>query len=63
MSIGMKRKVDNVGRINIPKRYRTFYHFEENEEVCLIDTPDGVLITKPKYKMVKIDEKIYKEEN
>ena len=56
MSIGMIRNVDNLGRITIPKEYRKFYHINEQDKVCLIDTPDGLLITNPKYKVVEIDD-------
>ena len=56
MSIGIIRKVDNLGRVVIPKEYRKFFHLEKNEEVCLIDTEDGILIRNPKYKVVEIEE-------
>lgn len=55
--VGMMRKVDNLGRIVIPKEYRDFYHLNHNDEVFIIDTPEGLLITNPKYKTVKIEEK------
>ena len=54
MRVGMQITIDNLGRIVIPKGYREFYHMDKNDKVCLIDTPDGLLITNPKYKMVKI---------
>lgn len=53
MRIGIKRKLDSLGRLVIPKEYREFYHFEKNGEVSIIDTPEGLLITNPNYKMVK----------
>ena len=55
MRIGIRRKVDNLGRVTIPKEYRDFFHLDSSEEVCMIDTPDGVLITNPLYKVVKIE--------
>lgn len=55
MRIGIKRKIDSLGRIVIPKEYREFYHFGDNEEVTIIDTPEGILITNPNYKMVKAE--------
>ncbi len=54
MRIGMQITIDNLGRIVIPKEYREFYHMDKKDKVCLIDTPDGLLITNPKYKTVKI---------
>lgn len=55
MRIGIKRKLDSLGRLVIPKEYREFYHFEKDGEVSIIDTPDGLLITNPNYKMVKTE--------
>ena len=52
--LGMEKKVDELGRIVIPKEYREFYHFDEN--VCLVQTERGVLITNPNYKMVRVAE-------
>ena len=53
MRIGIKKKIDKNGRLVIPKEYREFYHLDR--EVTIIDTPDGVLITNPNYKMVKTE--------
>ena len=55
--VGMMRKVDNLGRIVIPKEYRDFYHLNHSDEVFIVDTTEGLLITNPKYKTVKVDEK------
>ncbi len=55
--VGMMIKVDNLGRVVIPKEYRDFYHLNHDDEVFIIDTTEGLLITNPKYKMVKIEEK------
>lgn len=57
MRIGIMRKVDTQGRIVIPKKYREFYHLDQNEEVFVVDTPEGLLITNPKYKVVEIEDK------
>ena len=54
MRVGMQITIDNLGRIVIPKGYREFYHMDKNDKVCLIDTPDGLLLTNPKYKVVEI---------
>lgn len=56
MRIGMPKKVDKEGRISIPTEYRDFYHLNNNDEVYLIATPNGLLITNPEYKMVKIED-------
>jgi len=53
MKIGIKKIIDKNGRLVIPIQYREFYHLDG--EVAIIDTPEGVLITNPNYKMVKAE--------
>lgn len=55
--VGMKVNVDKLGRIVIPKKYRDFYHLNREDEVFVIDTPEGVLVTNPNYMTVKVEEK------
>ena len=55
MSVGIMRKMDKLGRIVIPKVYREFYRLNKNEEVYMVETKDGILITNPKYKVVEIE--------
>lgn len=55
MRVGMIRRVDNLGRVTIPKEYRDFYNLNKEDEVCIIDTMEGLLLTNPKYKVVKIE--------
>ena len=57
MKIGIKRKFSKNGRLVIPIEYREFYHFEDGEEVEIIALPEGILITKPNYEMVKKNKK------
>ena len=54
MKVGMLINVDNLGRIVIPKEYREFYHISKKENVCLIGTTEGLLISNPKYKVIEI---------
>ena len=54
--VGIKRQVDKLGRIVIPKEYREFYHIDHNDEVFIVDTNDGLLITNHKYKVVEVSE-------
>ena len=54
--VGIKRQVDKLGRIVIPKEYREFYHLDHNDEVFIVDTKDGLLITNHKYKVVEVSE-------
>ena len=55
MRVGMIRRVDNLGRVTIPKEYRDFYNLNKADEVCIVETTEGLLLTNPKYKVVKIE--------
>ena len=35
--VGIKRQVDKLGRIVIPKEYREFYHLNQGDEVFICD--------------------------
>ena len=52
--MGIRREVDKLGRIVIPKELRTLYRLDK--EVEIICTEDGVLMRNPQYKVVKIEE-------
>ena len=52
--IGIKREIDNLGRILIPKEMRKLFKLEK--EVELIVTEDGVLIRNPEFILVKREE-------
>ena len=54
--IGIQKKIDNLGRIVLPKEIREFYCMESEDTVEIIPTENGILIRKPGYKTVKIDE-------
>ncbi len=58
MPIGVEKRLDELGRVVIPKELREFYHL--NEEVTLVETEKGILITNPQYVMVKVEEKQHK---
>ncbi len=51
--IGIRKGVDNLGRIVIPKEIRELLHFDE--EIELILTEKGLLIRNPKYMVVRIN--------
>ena len=53
-TIGIIRKVDNLGRIVIPKEIRKFYHINANDEIEIVTTPDGIILRKPEYEVRKI---------
>ena len=53
--IGIQKKIDNLGRIVLPKEIREFYCMGLDDTIEIIPTEDGILIRKPGYKIVKID--------
>ena len=54
MNFTVKRGVDKLGRIVIPKNMRDYYGIECGEDVVLVPTDDGLLIVK----LTKEEEKI-----
>lgn len=53
-NIGIKKEIDRLGRICIPKEMRKLFNFENEVEIQI--TKDGLLITNPSYVLVKKDE-------
>jgi len=54
----MKAKVDDLGRIVIPKQYSDFYHLNNKDVICVTATKEGVLISNPQYKVVKMNQEL-----
>lgn len=52
MKIGIKKTIDRLGRVVIPKEYREFYRLGENIDIIL--TEKGILLRNPKCKIEKI---------
>ena len=53
--IGIKKEIDKLGRICIPKDMRERFNFES--EVELLITEEGILLKNPEYVLVKREEK------
>jgi bifunctional DNA-binding transcriptional regulator/antitoxin component of YhaV-PrlF toxin-antitoxin module len=51
--IGIIKEFDALGRLVIPKEMRQLFDF--NKKVEIIITEDGLLLRKPKYKLVEIN--------
>ena len=49
--IGIKKEIDKLGRICIPKEMRRLFNLDS--EVELLVTTEGILIKNPKYVIVK----------
>ena len=45
-----------VSAVGLTKEFRDFYNLNEGEKICIIETTDGLLLTNPKYKVVKIED-------
>ncbi|MBR2884767.1 MAG: AbrB/MazE/SpoVT family DNA-binding domain-containing protein [Clostridia bacterium] len=53
MRVGIRRNIDNLGRITIPVSFRRSYGLEKGQEVAIADTDEGVLIFNPNKKKEK----------
>ena len=53
MPVGIKKEIDRLGRLVIPKEMRELFLLER--EVELVLTPDGILIRSPKYHLSKTE--------
>lgn len=51
--IGVKKDIDSLGRICIPKEFRKLFGMERTVE--LVITNDGILIKNPEYVLVRKD--------
>ncbi len=56
MLFGIKKKVDVLGRIVLPKELREIYHIREGDAVEVAATENGILIKKPGYKLVCVED-------
>ncbi len=48
MNFSIKKSLDTLGRIVIPKNLREYYDIKLGEELSLVPTEDGILIVKKK---------------
>ena len=51
-TVGIKKEIDRIGRIVIPKEFRERYGLAD--EVEIVATEAGILIRNPEYKLIKI---------
>lgn len=52
-TVGIRKEIDRIGRIVIPKELRERYGLID--EVEIVATESGVLIRNPEYKLIKIE--------
>ena len=55
MIFGIKKKVDALGRIVLPKELREIYQIREGDAVEIVATENGILVKKPGYKLICIE--------
>ena len=53
-SVGIKKEIDSLGRIVVPKELRERYAL--SGEVELVATRDGVLVRNPEFVLVRVGE-------
>ena len=53
-TIGIKKEIDKLGRICIPKEMRRLYNLENEVELKVTD--EGILIRNPEYVLVRKDQ-------
>ena len=53
--VGVKKEIDKLGRICIPKEMRKLFALENEVELQI--TKEGILIKNPEYVLVRIDDK------
>ena len=56
--IGLVRKIDNLGRVTIPKELRDIFEFKVHEYVEIYATEQGVFIRNPSIEIKRIEKKI-----
>ena len=49
--VGIKKEIDKLGRICIPKEMRNLFHLENEVELQI--TTEGILLKNPEYILVK----------
>ncbi len=52
-NVGVKKEIDRLGRICIPKEMRKMFKLENEVEIQV--TKEGILIKNPEYMLVKKD--------
>lgn len=53
-NIGIVRKVDSLGRVTFPKELRRVFNLQENEQVEILATEEGILLRIPNIEIRRI---------
>lgn len=55
-SIGITKKVDNLGRVVIPKEYRRLFEIESGDRVEILAIEEGIIIRIPHIEIIRKEE-------
>ena len=53
MVVGVTRRVDELGRVTIPKEIRRTYQLNKNDMVEIIGTSEGILLRIPGIEIIR----------
>jgi AbrB family looped-hinge helix DNA binding protein len=53
--IGIVRKVDSLGRVTLPKELRRVFRLNQNDEIEILATDEGILLRVPNIEVRRVD--------
>lgn len=53
--IGIVRKVDSLGRVTLPKELRRVFQLNQNDEIEILATDEGILLRVPNIEVRRVD--------
>lgn len=53
--IGIVRKVDSLGRVTLPKELRRVFRLNQNDEIEILATDEGILLRVPNIEVRRIN--------
>lgn len=57
MILGIQRRIDNLGRLVLPKELRELYGIKDGDFIEITPTDKGLLLKKPNYKIIIVEDK------
>lgn len=61
--IGIVRKIDSLGRVTLPKELRRVFRLNQNEEIEILATDEGILLRVPNIEVRRVDTLINNKSN
>lgn len=53
--IGIVSKVDSLGRVTLPKELRRVFRLNQNDEIEILATDEGILLRVPNIEVRRVD--------